>query len=291
MLSLDRARMVADYLRARAEVHRASLATIVSLTALSIFAARMGAEAPWTRHGALLSGLIILPFLLRAVPIKGTFAIYRLELVAFPLNILLLGLIGFLEANRLPRLEIPGYPAMRWFFPALSLLLPLGYLVMGFSDWMRRAKQLGWIRDTLAIPPVEAYLEEPEGLVAQALSRAPGRGDAWAQFRTVPASARNLKLFLRLDTARHGWMRTAFSDEYALVFFHDGSGCEAVAPGGVQLAVDDAARPGERERMILVRWNAHFHEGRILSDDLLKIQAWNSRSAGFEPKSIVPPPF
>lgn len=291
MLSLDRARMVADYLRARAEVRRASLATLLSLMALAIFAARMGAEAPWTHHVALLAGLIILPRLLKLLPLKGGLSIYRLELAAFPLNVLLLGLIGFLEADRLPRLEIPGYPAMRWLFPALSLMLPIGYLLAGFADWMRRLKQMDWIRDTLAIPPVEAYLEEPEGLMTQALSRAPERGDAWAQFRTVPASARNLKLFLRLDTARHGLLRAAFSDDYALVFFHDGSGCEAVAPGGVQLAVDDAARPGERERMILVRWNAHFHEGRILSDDLLKIQAWNSRSAGFEPKSVVPAPF
>jgi len=106
----------------------------------------------------------------------------------------------------------------------------------------------------------------------------------------VPASARNLKLFLKLDTARHGVWRVAFSDEYALVVFQDGTGCEAVAPGGIQLAVDSAPRAGERDRLILVRWNEHFHEGRILPDDLLKIQAWNSRSAGFEGRSAVPAP-
>jgi hypothetical protein len=64
----------------------------------------------------------------------------------------------------------------------------------------------------------------------------------------------------------------------------------AVAAGGISLAVDDAPRPGERERMILVRWNGHFHEGRILRDDLLKIQSWNSRSGGFEGRSSVPEP-
>ena len=63
-----------------------------------------------------------------------------------------------------------------------------------------------------------------------------------------------------------------------------------MAPGGISLAVDDAPRPGERERMILVRWNGHLHEGRILRDDLLKIQTWNSRSSGFEGHSSVPVP-
>lgn len=291
MISLERARMVADYLRARAEVRRASLATLAALLVVAAFAARMGAGASWAAHAALLAGLLLGPRLLKALPFKGNLSIYRLELAAFPLNVLLLGFVAFLEAKRLPRLEVPGVPAMRWLFPALSLMLPLGYLLAGLADWLRRLKQTAWIRGILAIPPVDAYLEEPAALAAQAASRAPGRADAWAQFRTVPASARNLKLFLRLDTARHGLFRVAFSDEFALVLFQDGSGCEAVAPGGIQLAVDDAARPGERERMILVRWNAHFQEGRILPDDLLKIQAWNSRSAGYEPKSIVPAPF
>ena len=291
MISFERARMVADYLRARAEVQRASLATLAALLVAAAFAARLGAGAPWPGHAALLAVLLLGPGLLKLLPLRGNFSIYRLELAAFPLNVLLLGLIAFLEANRLPRLEVPGVPAMRWLFPALSLMLPLGYLLAGSADWLRRLKQTAWIRGVLAIPPVDAYLEEPAALAAQAVSRTPGRGDAWAQFRTMPASARNLKLFLRLDTARHGLLRVAFSDEYALVLFQDGSGCEAVVPGGIQLAVDDAARPGERERMILVRWNAHFHEGRILPDDLLKIQAWNSRSAGFEPRSIVPAPF
>lgn len=290
MINLDRARMVADYLRAQAELRRSSLGTLVALLVAAFFAARMGGSASWISHAALIAGLLVGPWLLRMLSPKGNLALYRLELAAFPLNALLLGLIVFLEASRLPRIEVEGVPAMRWFFPALSLLVPSGYLLLGFADWLRRLRLTDWIRGILAVPPVDAYLEGPEELIEAALSGAPGTSDPWAQFRTVPASAKNLKLFFKLDTARHGFWRVAFGDDFALVVFHDGTGCEAVAPGGISLAVDDSPRPGERERMILVRWNGHLHEGRILRDDLLKIQTWNSRSSGFEGHSSVPAP-
>lgn len=290
MLSLPRATMVADYLRADAEVRHASLATLVAFLSAALLAADMGPGLALGARTAMVLILCLGPRLLRAVPLKGNLSVLRLELISFPLNVLLLGFIAFLEASRLPRVELEGVPAMRWLFPGLSLLVPLGYFLAGSADWWRRARTFGQVRDTLAVKPVEAYLEEPEALLGEALSREPGRGDAWAQFRTVAASARNLKLFFTLDTARHGIWRVAFSDEYALVVFRDGTGCEAVAPGGIQLAVDDAPRAGERERMILVRWNGHFHEGRVLADDLLKIQAWNSRSVGFDGRSKVPDP-
>ena len=290
MLSFERARMVADYLRAEAEVRRASLGTLAAFLAAALLAAHMGPGLALGQRAAMVAVLCAGPFLLRAVPLKGNLTILRLELVAFPLNALLLGFIVFIEASRLPRIEMEGVPAVRGLFPGLSLFIPLAYLVAGGADWWRKVKALGSLRDTLAVAPVEAYREEPEALMREALGKEPGRGDAWSQFRTVPASARNLKLFFRLDTTRHGLWRVAFSDEYALVVFHDGTGCEAVAPGGVQLAVDDAPRAGERERMILVRWNDHFHEGRVLPDDLLKIQTWNSRSIGFESGSKVPAP-
>lgn len=290
MLSLERARMVADYLRAEAEVRRSSLGTLAALLLVSVFAARLGDASSWVSHVWLLAALLAGPMLLRALPIKGNLSTFRLELIAFPLNALLLGFILFMEASRLPRIEVEGVPAMRWLFPAVSLLIPLGYLLAGSADWFRRARLTGWIRDTLAIPPVDAYAEEPRALVEAALSGEPETGDPWAQFRTVAASAKNLKLFFKLDTARHGVWRAAFADDYALVVFHDGTGCEAVPPGGINLAVDDAPRPGERERMILLRWNEHFHEGRILRDDQLKIQTWNSRSGGYEGRSSVPDP-
>jgi hypothetical protein len=290
MTNFERARMVADYFRAEAEVRRATLGTLIALLVAAIFAARLWNSSSWISHAWLLAGLLIGPWLLRALSPKGNLPIFRLELIAFPLNALLMGFIVFMEASRLPSIEMESLPAMRWFFPALSLLVPLGYLLLGFADWWRRLKLTGWIRDTLAVPPVDAYQEGPRGQIEEALAAAPATGDAWAQYRTVPASARNLKLFFKLDTARHGFWRVAFGDDFALVVFHDGTGCEAVAPGGISLAVDDAPRPGERERMILVRWNGHFHEGRILRDDLLKIQTWNSRSGGFEGRSLVPDP-
>ncbi len=290
MLNLSRARMVADFLRAEAEVRHASLGTLAALLGVAIVAARMSDASSWVAHAGLIAALLIGPWLLRVLSPRGNLSVFRLQLIAFPLNGLLLGFILFMEASRLPQIDLEGVPAMRWFFPALSLLVPLGYLLLGLADWVRRLKLAGWIRDTLAVPPVEAYLEEPRALIAEALSAPPKTGDAWAQFRTVPASARNLSLFFKLDTARHGLWRVAFADDYALVVFQDGSGCEAVAPGGIHLAVDDAPRPGERDRIILVRWNGHFHEGRILRDDQLKIQAWNSRSGGFEGRSSVPDP-
>lgn len=290
MLSLDRARMVADYLRARAEVRRASLGTPAALAVAAFLALRVDASSPWTSHAWLAAALLLGPWLLRAVPLPGALSIYRLELAAFPLNALLLGFILFREAGCVPALEVEGLPALRWLYPALAFIAPAVYLAVGAADWLRRMRLSAWIRGTLAVPPVAGYLEEPEALLAQALSRAPRRADAWAQFRTVPASARNLKLFLQLDTARHGTWRVAFADGYALVAFQDGTGCEAVEPGGIHLAAGLAA-PGERERLILIRWNAHFHEGRALPDDQLKMQAWNSRSAGYEPKSTVPAPF
>ena len=290
MLSFDRARLAADYLRARAEVRRASLGTFLALLAAVLIAWKARGEGAWALHLGAVLAAVAGPWLLRALPVPGSLPVYTLELAAFPLNGLLLGALAWLEGLALPRVEIEGVPWARWLLPGLLALVPLGYLLSGFADWLRRLKQRAWIQDILAVPPINAYLEEPSGLAAAALARPPRRDDPWAQFRTVPASARNLRLFFSLDTARHGLWRVAFSDEYALVVFHDGTGCEAVPPGGISLAVDDAARPGQRERMILVKWNGHLHEGRVLPDDLLKIQAWNSRSTGFEPRSSVPSP-
>ena len=290
MINLERARMVADYLRAQAEVRRASLGTLVALLLVALLVARIGQASPWHSHVWVLAGLLAGPWLLRAIPFKGNLTVLRLELIAFPLNALLLGFIAFMEADQLPRIQVESVPALHWLFPALSLLLPIAYVVLGLADWLRRLKLVGWIRDILAVPPVEAYLEEPRALISAALSGPPTIHDDWAQVRTVPASAKNAKLFLKLDTARHGLWRVAFSDEYALVVFHDGSGCEAVAPGGIHLAIDDAPRAGERERVILIRWNERFHEGRILRHDLLKIQTWISRSGGFDVGSSVPSP-
>lgn len=289
MISFDRARLAADFIRARAEVRRASLWTTAALAAAALLSwkARGGS---WALHLAAVLAALAGPWLLRALPVPGSLSVYTLELAAFPLNGLLLGAVAWLEGLALPRIEIEGVPSARWLLPGLLALVPLGYLLSGFADWLRRLRQRAWIQDILAVPPVDAYLQEPSALVSAALAKPPRRDDPWAQFRTVPASARNLRLFFSLDTSRHGLWRVAFSDDYALVVFHDGTGCEAVAPGGISLAVDDAARPGQRERMILVRWNGHLNEGRILPDDLLKIQAWNSRSTGFEPRSTVPSP-
>lgn len=290
MTNLERAQMVAAYFRAEAEVRKASLGTVAALMVVAAFAARLWDASSWASHAGLFAGLLVGPWLLRALSPKGNLSIFRLQIIAFPINALLLGFILFMEASHLPSIQVEGVPAMRWLFPAISLLVPVGYFILGVADWWRRLKLIGWIRDILAVPPVDAYLEGPREQLEAALEAAPATRDAWAQFRTVPARATNLKLFFKLDTARHGFWRTVFSDDYALVVFHDGTGCEAVAPGGISLAVDDAPRAGERERMILVRWNGHFHEGRILRDDLLKIQTWNSRSGGFEGRSTVPDP-
>ncbi|HEU4952472.1 MAG TPA: hypothetical protein VFT46_11000 [Holophagaceae bacterium] len=290
MLSFDRARLAADYLRARAEVRRASLGTPIALLAAVLLAWKARGDGSWILHVAAILIALAGPWLLRALPVPGSLTVYTSELAAFPLNGLLLGALAWLEGLALPRVEIEGVPWARWLLPGLLMLVPLGYLLSGIADWLRRLRQRAWILEILAVPPVDAYLQEPSGLVSAALAMPPRRDDPWAQFRTVPASARNLRLFFSLDTSRHGLWRVAFSDGYALVLFQDGTGCEAVAPGGISLAVDDAARPGQRERMILVRWNGHLHEGRILPDDLLKIQAWNSRSTGFEPRSTVPTP-
>ena len=290
MLNLDQARLVADYLRAKGEVRRASLGTLLGLLLCAVFAVRWRVDPSWHVHAAILLAVIVVPWVLRALPFPGGLRMFRLELVSFPFNALILGFILFLEAYRLPLIEVEGVPAMRWLFPALSLLVAIAYLFVGFSDWLRRMKRVKWIENILAVPPIQGYLDAVDALLEPALNQAPRTGDAWAQFRTVPASARNLKLFLQLDTARHGIWRVAFDDDFALVALQDGSLCEAVAPGGIHLAVDDAPRPGERERMILIRWNEHLHEGRILRDDQLKIQSWFSRSKGFESGSSVPDP-
>lgn len=282
MLSHQDASKATVHLRAKAEVAHANLGTLLGLILAAALAALSAPSGAWQAHVAIVAALVVLPWGLRLFWPKGLadLMVYRLSLVAFPINVLLLGFTTYLVSGYLPRVQSELFPAARFLFPALALALPLGYLLAQLPEWKMRLKTYPAVRDSFIWPPAPEAVEELEELLAPALAAAPGKHDAWAEFRTVRATPRNLKLFLKLDFEEHGHWRVAFSEDYALVVFHDGRRCEAVKRGGFSLAADRDSAPGVREKLCLIRWNEHFHEGRIALDDLLKVQSWTTRFQG-----------
>lgn len=282
MLTFEAARPVADHLRSRAEVERAPLAGFAALLIVSALTYAVPHEVDLRWTGGLCFALATLPFLLKRVLPKGNLMAYRMALVAFPVNALLLAFIAFMELWRADPFPILDFPTLGRAFPWIGLVLPGLYAVLQFPHWLRRLGLYPELVRGLAEPPSAVALGEVAGLAAQAVSSAPSMEAAWAEFRTVPATPRNWKLFLRLDLERHGCWRVAFAPDYALVLFEDGSRVEAVPKGGLRLVADDP-KPGSKAGLCLLRWNAHLYEGRITPDDFLKIKAWNQvRAAGDE---------
>jgi hypothetical protein len=276
MVNLEDARRAADHLRAKAETERSGPAALLVLLAGAVVAARMPDDAGLLRHGGLLVFLAVGPFLVARMLPKGNLMSFRLSLATYPFSVVLLALIAWLEASRIPPFQMEDVPQVRWLFPALAMAVPVFYAVIQFASWIRRVQLYPEIRRALAAAPPAQALGEVAALVAQATSTEPPMDAPWAEFRTVPARPGNWRAFLKLDTEEHGAWRVAFADGWAIVVFKDGRRCEAVLRGGIRVVVDDDARPGSRHQMCLLRWNAHLNEGRITQGDFQKILAWNT---------------
>lgn len=276
MVNLEDARRAADHLRAKAETERSGLSTLLILLAAAALAARIPEAAGLAWHGGLLAFLLVGPFLLNRLLPKGNLMTFRLSLAAYPYNVLLLGFIAWMEASRIPPLQVPELPQLRWLFPAIAMAAPIVYAIVQFTDWIRRIHLYPEIRKALVEAPPAQALGDVSAMIAQAISAEPPPEAPWAEFRTVAARPGNWRAFLKLDTEEHGTWRVAFTEAWAIVVFKDGRRCEVVQRGGIRVVADDDARPGSRYQMCLLRWNTHLHEGRITQGDFLKVKAWNA---------------
>ena len=277
MHSHESARTAADHLRAKAEVSQSKPALLVTLLLASTACALGEDQSGWVWIGGLVAGLLLLPLLLRAALPTGNLFTYRLGLVGYFLNAFLLGFIAFLEAGKLPPVDLEDLPPMGWLYPALAMIIPLLYLVQQFPGWRRRLKAYPSVLKDLQVAGSPEVIEEVRHLAGLGLSKEASASSPWAEFRTLPAAPGNWKLFLRLDVERHGLWRVVFAQDYALVMAKDGTALEAVPKGGLRIAADDPI-PGGKPFLCLVRWNAHLHEGRIREGSLQRIQAWNMKT-------------
>lgn len=278
MLTFEDARAAADHLRARAEVEQAPVAGFLALLGVGavVWAVPHTTNLIWT--GGLVVALSFLPFLLGRVLPKRSLMAYRLALAAYPVNALLLGFITFMELWRADPFPLADFPSVGRLFPYVGLVVPGVYVVLQFPHWIRRLSLYPELVRTLAQTPPVADLGEVSGLIAQSVSAGPSMEAAWAEFRSVPATPQNWRLYLRLDTQVHGVWRVAFAPAYALVVFEDGRNVEAVPKGGLKLVADEA-KHGSKAALCLMRWNAHLMEGRITPDNFLKIKTWNKNQA------------
>jgi hypothetical protein len=277
MHSHESARIAADCVRAQTEIFRSKPALLITLLLASAASALGEDQTGWEWAAGLAAGLIVLPFALRWALPKGNPTTYRLSIVAYPIHAFLLGFIVFLEASKLPPVNLEDLPRMGWLYPALAMVVPLVYLVHQFPGWRRRLKGYSSVLRALREPGDPAVLEEVRELTQRAIAKDATAKAPWAEFRTVPATPSNWKLFLRLDVERHGLWRVGFAQDYALVVAKDGTGLESVPRGGLRIAADDPI-PGGKPFLCLVRWNAHLHEGRIREGSLQRIQAWNLKT-------------
>jgi hypothetical protein len=270
-------RNAADHLRARAEVSRSQPTLLVTLILASAASAFGEDQSGWVWVSGLVLGLLLLPYLLgKALP-EGNLLTYRMGLLVVPVQAFLLGFIVYLEAGKLPPIDLEDLPQLGWLVPALAMVVPLAYLVQQFPEWRRRIKSYQSTFQALESPGDDALLDEVRDLARRAVAKEASAAAPWAEFRTVPAAPGNWKQFLRLDVDRHGLWRVVFAQDYALVVAKNGSGLEAVFKGGLRIAADDPIAGGT-PFLCLVRWNAHLHEGRIREGSLQRIQAWNLKT-------------
>lgn len=292
MLTFEDAVPAADYLRSKTEVQRTHLGGLVTLAigAICSFCFPRQASIPWFLF--LLFLLVLGPLVLPRLMPKGNLTTYRIAILAYPIEGLLLGFIAFMEIWKILPLDLPELPNVNSVLPWLSVIFPFLYYVSQFPNFKRRLKRLKLHSDQLAHPAPLDQVQQLEELLQPVLGPSPRYDDPWAEFKTVPATIKNWKLFLQLDAEHHGDWRVAFNGLWALVVFEDGTRMEVVKRGELKIVADDP-QPGKRKSLCLIRWNTHLFEGRILHDNFLKIRAWNSRkedAAEYHPPSRPAPP-
>ncbi len=287
MLTFEEAVPATDYLRSRTEVQQMHLGGLLTLLigAACSYAFPRKASVPWFLFLLLL--LVLGPLVLPRLMPKGNLITYRIALLAYPIEGLLLGFITYMELWKVMPLDLPMLPTINAVFPWFSVLPPLFYYVNQFPGFKRGIQRQNLHAEQLAKPAAEDHVRQLEELLNPALGRSPSYEDPWAEFITVPAGLKNWKLYLQLDAEIHGDWRVAFNGPWALVAFRDGMRVEAVQRGQLKIVADDP-QPGKRKALCLLRWNANFFEGRITHDNFLKILAWNSQK-GDAPERKPPP--
>lgn len=276
MLTFDEARKAADYLRARTEVERTSLAGFASLVLFSALSLAFPHELglPW--FSSFFGGLLLTPWILKALLPKGNRVTYLLSMATYVLNGLLLSHLLYRELWKADPFEVEQeFPQWAWLCPLITVLVPAIYYVLQFTAWKRRLLAWSEMRQILSDPPDPVHLGIAAGMVKKVTGRLMPKEAQWAEFRSIPASPKNWKLFLKLDQERHGAWRVAFAKDFALVVLKDGSQCEAVPVGGLKMAIDDP-KPDARQTLCLVRWNQHLKEGRVQPEHYSRIREWNA---------------
>lgn len=268
MLSFEGARAVADHLRAKTEVERAPLGGFLTLLLVTVLATLVAPPANLGWSLGLLMLLLAGPSLLNRFLPRRNLMGYRLSLVAYPLNALLLALIVYLQIAGWEFVPSDEFPFLAKLLPWSGLIAAGAYGILQFPHWMRRVSL--YAEFVKAMTPMAPERVAEVELLLEEMQRGEG-----ALFRSVPSTPKNWSMFLKLDIRTHGFWRVAFAPNYALVVFEDGSGLEAVPKGGLKLVAEDP-KPGESTALCLVRWNAHLFEGRIGPDDFARITEWNS---------------
>lgn len=287
MLTIEEAVPATDYLRSQTEVQHTHLGSLLTLFigAVCSYAFPRKASVPWFLFLLLL--LVLGPLVLPRLMPKGNLLTYRIAILAYPVEGLLLGFIAFMEIWKVMPLDIPGLPTINAVFPWLSVLFPVFYYVQQFPNWRRRIQRQSLHAEQLAKPAPTEHVMQIEELLAPALGHSPTFEDAWAEFTTVPATLKNWRLYLQLDAEYHGVWRVSFNGPWALVAFVDGTRVEVVKRGELKTVADDP-QPGRRKALCLLRWNKNLFEGRITHDNFLKIHAWNANK-GDAPERKPPP--
>ena len=267
--------------RALREVRRAPIAGFLVLLAWLLVSLWVHDRA-WVLAfalGAVLVAWGLTGPLARLLPERNRLG-HGLSLAAYPLNIAMLALIVLRATSGIvwdlpePWASLDG-PA-RW----LALVPALAYGVLQFLPWRDRLRHAGKIRQALSESVPELLAEAMHDLLRGGPSKPEEDSESTeVEFRTVPASPKNLRRYLRLDARRHGVWRAVLLPQGAIVCFRDGSRAEAVPRGSFKIVAEDPS-PGVSTIQCLVRWNQHLHEGRIAPEDFYRLQAWNRGEQG-----------
>jgi len=274
-LSFQDAEKAVAHARAKRDAEHAPLAGFIALALAALLSFAAPALATWRWSLAIAMILILVPAPLgRVMPRRGLRS-YRFSLLSYPLNGLLLAVVAYREIGRIAPLLPEEWGLLQAVIPWTAPLFAALYYLLQYHGWRDRLFRLTDMKRCLQDVPSDAARSEIEHAFSKPMAAAPeGTLPPWAEFRTVPATLKNWRLFLKLDPEVHGPWYALFESEYAIVVTRDGRRAEAVKRGGLRIVAEDPS-PGARTIQCLLRWNQHLYEGRIAPEHFYRIQAWN----------------
>lgn len=276
MASFEDVKKAAEHLRLRHETAQAPVAgLIVLLFATGASWAYRRADTDWWLPG-LIGFLLLGPWLLKQALPRRNAAALRLSILAYPINILLLAFLAYREFWRVDIPTFEDFPQLGYALDWIAPLIPFVYAYLQFPGWLGRIRLLPQLKAMATLPPEPLVVLELEELAALALKDEASADGAPARFRTIPATPKNWRLFLKPDLFRHGNWTAGFAPGYALVLFEDGGRMEAVKRGGLKMVAEEP-KEGAATVSCLVRWNDHLHEGLVDVDSFQRIQGWNAQ--------------